>query len=439
MAWLGALLSTDGSDDPARLPASSSGGPPLYVHPPSARFLPSLETLSLRSKAHSFWVSLVLLSLSTSPQHQRALASHAASLKLASSLPSLSTHAQQPSPSPPVQQQATMLDRFDSRRRTSSGPLPPTPSHKDSVDSFAGSSSGVMGSFAPLPRGPNNAVGSPARQSPINHSSSSSHGSFFSAFRRTTSNSHSASGSHASSSVGRAHSPTTSTGSPPSTAYAIPVIKDEQALNRSRTLAKQLLGPSADQRRSLSREQLGTTQEEGEEGGRKRAVTAEPTVGGSASRTPAGQHHHSSSADSTASGSTSSYGQVRSERATSPLHPQHQQQYQSLHQGQPTAQPPLKSPTYGVFQRDRTISSTASAPEYFSESGGEAVEGGRVVRIDGRLFRFNGAGDRLDLVQMPTVQDPRESLSPLRLDTSESDRTDGNVVTLPHQGLAHPR
>lgn len=32
MAWLGALLSTDGSDDPTRLPASSSGGPPLYVH-----------------------------------------------------------------------------------------------------------------------------------------------------------------------------------------------------------------------------------------------------------------------------------------------------------------------------------------------------------------------------------------------------------------------
>lgn len=180
--------------------------------------------------------------------------------------------------------------------------------------------------------------------------------------------------------------------------------------------------------------------EEGEEGGRRRAVTAEPSVGGSASRTSAGQHHHSSSADSTASGSTSSYGQVRSERATSPLHPQHQQQFQSLHQGQPTAQPPLKSPTYGVFQRDRTISSTTSAPEYFSETGGEALGGRRVVSIDGRLFRFNGAGDRLDLVQMPTGQDPRESLSlPIDWKPLRQIVTDRNIVVLPPQGLALPR
>ena len=246
---------------------------------------------------------------------------------------------------------------------------------------------------------------SPSSLSP----SESRPGGFFSAFRRTSSSQLSpvatSFGGGGGGGGGR-HSPTATTGS------YVPVIKDEHALHRRQSLAKQLLGPSSSnsngqglRRTSASHEQMSVTREEGEAGdawdgaleARRRHITADGPVGN--------RHGYS---DSTGSRSTAT---------SSNSYAQHVQQQQQQQHAQHYASEP----------RQRTVSSSPSIPEYASEPGWGTLVGGRVVRIDGRLFRFDRSGDRLELVPEPTpsadsVNGSRSSRCPDCLALANNDR-----------------
>lgn len=361
------------------------------------------------------------------------------------SAPLLVASAQSPPSSSPAASTSTSshphpvaLARADSRRRTSSGP-PAPPSARPQHPAGSPSGLGLPEGGRPIPRGPNTSQQQqPSTRSPVRHSPSSSHGSFFSAFRRS-SNSHPSSlaptpAPSAGSSGGRALSPTSTTaggggsplgGSGGSSSYVVPVIKDEHALHRSRTLAKQLLGPSSSAGRHRSPEGLGVTREDDDDAGaehglqhdethpRRRHVTAEGVArnGGPTDRVVSVGSH--------GTGSTGSYGG----QALSPSHTHGHAaaHHQQLHHAPPRAEhPPWPTASNGHPQGSSSLG--IGVPEYASEPATDPSVGGgsRVVRIDGRLFRFDATGDRLDLVP-PREETTDSRASPALLPTLRGD------------------